>query len=574
MPQTTSQTDLFSLPINPKLDVDFVEETFIPFLLRHNNLIYDLYFTSRMPPFEQDAMGDVFVSTQSAQDAVANALYISEKTMIPLSATFNNIWVRPDQKNLDIFIKNFKFLYDNGVRCATIPHTSWVSTGQIQREYPELKIKNTILREVVKPNEIVSLASAGFHYINLDRDIMRDQNAFEMILKAKEYCADKGNPIELSLLANEHCWGGCPIMPEHYQYNSTRKNTEPKYFNSEISRVSCSRWDAYDAASELKSANLPPWRKDWEWFLDNGIDVFKMHGREDAMRLKESMDLIERWANHEILMYPEYKKYMDDVDVKEKPIDIWREKIKTCQFNCWDCNYCETVVESHLRKQERKMNPLVDHVIRSIDAAVDNKSNFKPDGYDVVGLSSTKVRHLLNNLCSERGTVYADVGCYVGSTLFAALMGNSAVKAYAIDDYSEGSIYPKRRDLFPMFEGIDNPVEKFIENTEKWMNVDCAAVLSLKSIQQINFNQEFLPNVIFYDAEIEDNMVGNLEHLHKEAQDSYVLVVDDANFETCTNNAEKFLSDKNVVFKRIINTEIPEDATDWWNGVLIAVIEK
>ena len=125
-----------------------------------------------------------------------------------------------------------------------------------------------------------------------------------------------------------------------------------------------------------------------------------------------------------------------------------------------------------------------------------------------------------------------------------------------------------------MFEGIDNPVEKFIENTEKWMNVDCAAVLSLKSIQQINFNQEFLPNVIFYDAEIEDNMVGNLEHLHKEAQDSYVLVVDDANFETCINNAEKFLSDKNVVFKRIINTEIPEDATDWWNGVLIAVIEK
>ena len=210
----------------PKTDVDFVEETFIPFLLRHNNLIYDLYFTSRMPPFEQDAMGDVFVSTQSAQDAVANALYILEKTMIPLSATFNNIWVRPDQKNLDTFIKNFKFLYDNGVRCATIPHTSWVSTGQIQREYPELKIKNTILREVVKPNEIVSLASAGFHYINLDRDIMRDQNAFEMILKAKEYCANKGNPIELSLLANEHCWGGCPIMPEHYQYNSTRKDTE------------------------------------------------------------------------------------------------------------------------------------------------------------------------------------------------------------------------------------------------------------------------------------------------------------------------------------------------------------
>ena len=170
----------------------------------------------------QDAMGDVFRSVNDAQGAVKNALYISQETGIPLSATFNNIWVRPDQKNLETFITNFKFLYDNGVRCATIPHTSWVSTGQIQREYPELEIKNTILREVSKPNEVVSLASVGFHYINLDRDVMRDRPLLDRIVEAKKYCHSKGNDIMLSLLANEHCWGGCPIMPEHYQYNATR----------------------------------------------------------------------------------------------------------------------------------------------------------------------------------------------------------------------------------------------------------------------------------------------------------------------------------------------------------------
>ena len=126
----------------------------------------------------QDAMGDTFRTTKSAQAAATNALAISEATDIPLSATFNNIWVRPDQKNLDLWIQNFKFLYDAGVGTVTLPHTSWVLTGQIQKEYPELKIKNTILREVVKPNEIVSLASAGFYYINLDRDIMRDRDAF------------------------------------------------------------------------------------------------------------------------------------------------------------------------------------------------------------------------------------------------------------------------------------------------------------------------------------------------------------------------------------------------------------
>ena len=71
-----------------------------------------------MPPFEQDAMGDIF---GNPKDTTFSALYISKKTGIPLSATFNNIYVRPDQETLDLFIKNFKYVYDRGVRIATIP---------------------------------------------------------------------------------------------------------------------------------------------------------------------------------------------------------------------------------------------------------------------------------------------------------------------------------------------------------------------------------------------------------------------------------------------------------------------
>ena len=138
---TTTSKNVFSLPINPKLPPEFLEEKFIPFLLRNGDLIYDLYFTTRMPPFMQDAMGDVFRTNADAQGSAQNALYVSEKTGIPLSATFNNIWVRPDQKNLNEFIENFKFLYDNGVRCATIPHTSWIMTGQSEKHEKKQKLK-------------------------------------------------------------------------------------------------------------------------------------------------------------------------------------------------------------------------------------------------------------------------------------------------------------------------------------------------------------------------------------------------------------------------------------------------
>ena len=530
-----------------------------------------------MPPFTQDAMGDVFRSETDAQQVAINALVIGEKTGIPLSATFNNIWVRPDQKNLNEFIKNFKFLYDAGVRTATIPHTSWVMTGQIQKEYPELKIKNTILREVVKPNEIVSLASAGFYYINLDRDIMRDRDAFKRLNDAKQYCADKGNPILYSLLVNEKCWGGCPIMPEHYQYNSTRTGTEPQYFNSEISRISCSRWDEYDPATELKAANLPPWREDWQWYLDNGIDVFKLHGRENALRLRESMDIIERWDNDDEIMFPEFSKYMVDLDVPDAPINIWRDKIKTCKFDCWDCNYCESVVESKLKKQKReKMNPLVDRVIRAIDGATDNNSNFDPKDFNITGLSSTKVRHLLNNLCNERGTVYADVGCYMGSTLFAAVMRNDNVKAYAIDDFANAAVTPMRKELRKDYE-VEDPAEQFVKNFNDYKKAggDCAIGLVMRPLAETRFNPEYPPNVIFYDAENEPKfMIPNLQHIHDQADASYVLVVDDANFDGVVAATDEFAKDKNVVYKRLITTETPEDADDWWNGVYILVIQR
>ena len=239
---------VFSLPINPKLSEHFVVNTFLPFLEEYKEYILDLYFTCRIPPFDQDAMGDCFAENQAL---IQSAIYISNKSDLPLSATFNNIWVRPDQKNLDLWIQNFAPIYNAGVRVVTLPHTSWVSTGQIQEAFPDLFIKNTILREVTRPNEIVALAEAGFHYINLDRDLMRDRDQLLRIQKAKDYCKFLGKPVMLSMLVNETCWGGCPIMPEHYQYNSTRGPNDPIFFASPISRVSCSTWDVQHPEYDL-----------------------------------------------------------------------------------------------------------------------------------------------------------------------------------------------------------------------------------------------------------------------------------------------------------------------------------
>ena len=156
---------MFSIPINQKLSETQFNE-FYKFCSEYKPYIYDLYFTSRMPPFTQDAMGDIIPIQQDAYFAIETALHIQKTLGIRVSATFNNIKVPPTQKNLDLFIQNFKQLYDAGIRSATIPHTHWIATGQIQKAFPELFIKNTILRNVSKPNEIAELAKVGFNYID------------------------------------------------------------------------------------------------------------------------------------------------------------------------------------------------------------------------------------------------------------------------------------------------------------------------------------------------------------------------------------------------------------------------
>jgi predicted O-methyltransferase YrrM len=563
------QEKMFSLPINPKISEEFVNQTFIPFLVEHKKLIFDLYFTCRMPPFEQDAMGDVFVS--DPKETTLNAFYISQKTRIPLSATFNNIFVRPTQSNLDLFIENFKPLYDYGLRIVTIPHTMWIMTGQIQKEFPELYIKNTILREVSKANEVVSLARAGFHYINLDRDLMRDRDSLLKIKKAKEYCESIGKPIKLSLLVNETCWGGCPIMDEHYHYNNTRTNDDPQFFNDPISRTSCSKWSLQDSSSSLKAANLPPWREDWEEFLELGIDVFKLHGRESAMRLNESIDIIQRWKRKDILMFSLFNEYIEDLSLKERPIDIWREKIKSCKFDCWDCNYCESVVESRLRKQNLVRHPYISIVLSAIDNSGTQTSNFNEQDFDISGLSSHRVRHLLNSICSNQGIKYLEVGAYLGSTFCAAIQNNT-LEAYAVDNWKITDIQPAENNV----KIEQSSYEEFKLNVKKYKGNSKIRVINadVKNLVPKDFHSKV--NFVFYDGDHNyQEQLEALEVIKDLVEDTFIVILDDANFEGVVESADEFIYKNHykILFERKFLNSIEDDKM-WWNGLYILILQK
>lgn len=554
--------NIFSVPLNPKLTENEYTQ-FLDFLAKHKHLIYDVYFTSRIPPFNQDAMGDVFIFQEDNINAIRAALNIQESLGIPISATFNNTLIRPDQKNLDIFISNFKPLYDAGVRKATIPHSHWMATGQIKKAFPELFVKNTILRDVRTATEIVNLARYGFDYINLDRDLMRDRDTLLRLKQAKEWVKKHlDKDLYFSLLANEGCLGNCSMMVEHFEFNNSRANNDPQYFNDAISRVSCPKWEYQDPAVSLKTADLPPWKEDWQEFLDDlGIDVFKMHGREAPSRLFETMKIIENWNDNKEILIDDFLPYIKDTNLEEKPIDIWREKIKNCKFDCWECQYCDKIYKA---KSPYQFTDLVKHTAEAV-----KESGIPSIWIDIPGLTSPRVQTLLNLLARGVGT-YLEIGSYLGATVSSVLKDN-VITAYCIDSWKQDLLSQDGNVVLPI-----NSKDDFYNNIKPYEGKSVVKVID-KDMFEVPLSEIHDPiQLFFYDGPHEkETTAAVLEYYFPVLDKECILVFDDANWKEIVDAVDQKLEELPVEItyqKLMLNDN--EDVNGWWNGLYVLVIRK
>lgn len=552
---------IFSIPINPKLS----QEEFTAFyhwLDQYKDWISDVYFTSRIDPFKQDAMGDVIMFNQDKVNLIETALNIQKYLGIAASATFNNIQVPPTQTNLDTFIINFKPLYDAGIKTATIPHTHWMATGQIKAAFPELYVKNTILRNVRRPAEVVALVKEGFDYINLDRDLMRDRDALLRLQEAKVWIKKNLNKdVHYSLLANEGCLGECAMMDEHFEYNNTRDDKAPSYFNSPISRVSCPKWDVEDSAVYLKTANFSPWKADWDEYLDLGIDVFKMHGRESIARLGETMRKIERYVANEEILDDNFEEFNNRAQLSGKPINIWREKIKNCKFDCWECQYCDKIEE---KKDPYDYTDLTKHTVDCIA-----KSGIPKVNINISGLTSSRVQTLLNSLASKCGS-YLEVGSYLGATA-AAVLYNNPIKAYFVDKWEE-QIQPARDDM----QTEVNSYDQFLKNIDPYIGRSVVKTFKNDMLSTNLFDIDSKIDMFMYDGPHDVKSTSEaVKYYWPALSNEAILIFDDANWETVVQGAREALVelDAKVIYEKLmLNSE--ENPREWWNGLYILVIRK
>jgi hypothetical protein len=167
------------------------------------------------------------------------------------------------------------------------------------------------------------------------------------------------------------------------------------------------------------------------------------------------------------------------------------------------------------------------------------------------GLSSPKVWHLLNNLVGQAET-YLEIGVFKGSTLLAALYGNTPY-AVALDDFS---MAPETRAEF--FTNTKGKKFTFIEGDA----FSCKLTRIKKPIE-----------VYFYDGHhTPECQMKALEYFIPAMADEFVYVCDDFDRKKVsiyTHEAIKHLNLEVVEFHHLTSQD-----KQWWEGIGVLKLRK
>lgn len=204
----------------------------------------------------------------------------------------------------------------------------------------------------------------------------------------------------------------------------------------------------------------------------------------------------------------------------------------------------------------------------SIVNAVVGRSKLDSTVLDLDGMSSPKVRRLLNNLCSYAGVSYLEVGCWKGATAISALFGNrdSVIEAHVIDNFSE---FNEEQNVEGMF--FQN-IERFREQiTRNFHFHNCDTLLFDTALVGTKVT------VFFYDGAHDTvSQRSAIVHYAPVLANPSVLVVDDWNWEMVRKGVRSGLEESHL---EVLNSwELPasgnQDKVEWWNGLFVGVVAK
>jgi len=274
----------------------------------------------------------------------------------------------------------------------------------------------------------------------------------------------------------------------------------------------------------------------------------------------ETMEIIKRWDAGETLLNDKFTTYLEETNLLNKPINIWRNKIKNCKFDCWECQYCDKIYEA---KSAMDYSDLVKHTADCIA-----RSGVPNVFLNIPGLTSPRVQTLLNSIAKGVET-YLEIGTYQGATL-CAVMQDNPITAVVVDNWQE-QIQSQNGEV-----SAPNDINTFFANVEEHRNNSIVNVLNSDL-----FDVDITPmlnsmRMFFYDGPHDQDSVRQaVEYYWPAFCDEAVLVFDDANWKGVVDGAREGINNSQgiaIYEKMLLNSQ--ESKNEWWNGLYIVVVRK
>lgn len=230
-----------------------------------------------------------------------------------------------------------------------------------------------------------------------------------------------------------------------------------------------------------------------------------------------------------------------------------------------------------------------EHIQWSIVNAFSGESNLSDgnlgsDILNILGFTSPKVKHLLNNICNFPDCSYLELGVWAGATYSSAVYQND-IYAIGIDNYGAGAgICPItfQEEHWQSIVGDTPIVEQCIHNVKTYRKNE-KVKLYQTDLFEFDFNHVEKPiNCFFVDCDQAPGEVEN-RYFHLDVINTYseiladkcIFIKDDWNWTRhSTRLALEKLENYEITYEMELFTQFEEDYSDWWNGVFIALLEK
>lgn len=201
---------------------------------------------------------------------------------------------------------------------------------------------------------------------------------------------------------------------------------------------------------------------------------------------------------------------------------------------------------------------MIDKIKKAITDADALTSKLNDEILAIQGMSSPRVRHLLNNLVSKDDR-YLEIGTWRGSTFISALFKNNPKFHLVIDNWSEFG--------GPKNEFFDN-CEKHLNDIPNFIEADCFK-LDNSEIKDIN--------IYFYDGgHTEKDQYDAIVYYYNCLADKFILIIDDYNMDAVPRGTQNAIKEKNIKvrYETILPADFNGDTNKWWNGLYVAYCEK